>query len=93
MLLCQDFGAKFTKRYLEGYLTDPIMVPVKSVVSSKKFEIRMKMAKHTNSVMMTSEWGKVVERYKIEQSDIVLFNFKPNPKGGVKLCIVPLRDY
>ena len=66
------------------------MVTVQSTVSKKKFEIRMKMAEFKNNSMMTSEWGKAVKRYKIEEDDIVLFHFEPTSKGGLELLIVPL---
>ena len=56
-----------------------------------KFKIPLKIANTTDNAEMTHVWKDVVNSCKIEEGDILLFDFHPVRHGGLYLLIVCLH--
>jgi hypothetical protein len=90
ILLCQEFGSAFTKRYLKELLDEPVEVKAKYLTRNQKTILVLKMAKHKENAHMTFGWHEAVRKYNIRKGEITLFCFTPKKKGQLDLLIVGL---
>ena len=55
--------------------------------------MKMSVGSGSNSVTITTDWGKALKAYKIEKNSIVLFNFGIDEKGKLGLKMEPIPEF
>ena len=92
-VLLQVVGAEFTRTHLQQYLAHPVDLEVDCSTSRKKFDVKMRMAATTNNAIVCGGWDAIVKRYKLEEDEIVLFDFYVKNHGGLTVTLLKLGKY
>ena len=88
----QEFGAKYTKAYLEPYLAKPLKVLVECSPSRTPFEVTMKMGEKGPKAIIATGWAKAMAAFNLKEGDIVVFSFTPcsGKRYGLHLELITL---
>ena len=92
-MLLQVVGAEFTRTHLQQYLAHPVNLQVDCTTSSKRFDVKMRMAAFTNNAIVCGGWDAIVKRFKLEEDEIVLFDFYVKDDGGLTVTLLKLGKY
>lgn len=87
----QKFSEKYTADHLQGFLEEPMDVPVlyPQVCDCNHF-VRLKNGKDGRA-MIISQWKGIVKACKIKKNDICVFFFYNSPASGLWMCVFALN--